>query len=247
MSTFDLTGPQSSLDRFFAETGARQSPESSFECESMRTLRIDVDGDVWLKPGVAIAHRGALHFERRHTLGAHSLTDAVLRETAPIVRATGKGQLYCARHGSHVRVVRLGGESIVIAWEELLAFESRLAFETSLVVNGIGIAAGGLVVVRLSGHGAFALATHGQPLTLPVTPGQPIMTDPHATLAWSDTLTPTLRTNVSWRSLIAHGGGEAVQMRFEGTGFVVVQPFEDRSRIQLNAKPLKRLAALLSA
>ena len=74
----------SSLDRFFAETGARRAPNNSFECESERMLRIEVDGDIWLKPGAAIAHRGTLHFERRHTLDAGSMTDAMLRETAPL-------------------------------------------------------------------------------------------------------------------------------------------------------------------
>ena len=141
--------------------------------------------------------------------------------------------------------MRLCGEAIVVAWQELLAFESSLSFETTLVGHGVGIAAGGLVVVRLSGEGAFALATHGHPLTLAVTPDQPVSTDPHATLAWSDTLTPTLRTDVSWRSLMAHGGHEAMQIFFEGTGFVVMQPYEDRSRFELLAHPLKRLAALL--
>ena len=47
-----------------------------------------MDGGVWLKPGAAVAYRGDLTFERLPTLGAGSVQDAVLREAAPLVRAS---------------------------------------------------------------------------------------------------------------------------------------------------------------
>jgi uncharacterized protein (AIM24 family) len=217
----------------------------AFENESARTLRIDVNGGVWLKPGAAIAYRGDIAFERRRTLEARSVRDALLRETSPLVRAVGSGRLYCGHHGSHVHVIRLTGESIVVTWADLLAFEEKLGFSEQLVGHGIGLAAGGLVTVTLNGHGALALATHGQPLRLDVTPDEPLTTDPHATMAWSSSLEPALRTDLSWRSLFAHGGHEPVQMRFAGQGFVLLQPCEDPGRVPLKINPLKRLAALL--
>lgn len=218
----------------------------AFENESARTLRIDVDGGVWLKPGAAIAYRGDIVFTRRATLQAGSLRDAAMREAAPLVRAEGKGRLYCAHHGSHVHVVRLAGESIVVAWTDLLAFEECLTFAASLVGHGLGIAAGGMAGVKLSGNGALAVATHGQPMTLEVSPGNSLNTDPHATLAWSGGLTPALKTHLSWRSVFAHGGHEPVQMRFEGSGFVLVQPYENPSRFGVKINPLKRLAAMVT-
>jgi uncharacterized protein (AIM24 family) len=238
-----------SLGRFLeetGETGENGMAGGRFENESARTVRIDVDGGVWLKPGAAIAYRGDIGFERLPTIDARSLKDAVLREAAPLVRAIGKGRLYCGHHGSHARVVRLGGEAICVAWEDLLAFEESLVFETTFVGHGVGIAAGGLVVVTLSGYGALAIATHGRPLTLPVAPGHPVCTDPHATLAWSAALTPALKTDLSWRSVFGHGGHEPVQMLFEGTGFVVVQPYEDPSRFGVRVNPLKRIASLVT-
>jgi uncharacterized protein (AIM24 family) len=138
----------------------------AFENQSARTLRVDVDGGVWLKPGAAIAYRGDIAFERRATLDASSLADAALREIAPLVRAVGRGRLYCAQHGSNVHVVRLAGESTVVAWRDLLAFEESLAFVVNRVGHGIGVAAGGMTSMTLSGHGALAIATHGQPLIL---------------------------------------------------------------------------------
>jgi uncharacterized protein (AIM24 family) len=218
----------------------------AFENESARTLRVDVDGGVWLKPGAAIAFRGDILFERRPTLHARSLADAAMREAAPLVRAVGRGRLYCAQHGSNVHVVRLTGESIVVAWQDLLAFEESLDFATSMVGHGIGIAAGGLAATTLSGRGALAIATHGQPLTLDVGPDNPLTTDPHATLAWSAGLKPTLKTDLSWRSVFAHGGHEPVQMRFEGRGTVLVQPYEDPSRFAVKGNPLKRLAVKIA-
>jgi uncharacterized protein (AIM24 family) len=218
----------------------------AFENESARTLRIDVDGGVWLKPGAAIAYRGEIAFQRRATLEAASARDAAMREAAPLVRAVGRGRLYCAQHGAHVHIVRLAGETMVVTWQDLLAFEESLGFTTSLVGHGIGVAAGGMVGVAFSGHGALAIATHGQPLTLSVDPDHALNTDPHATVAWSASLTPKLQTDLSWRSVFKHGGHEPVQMRFEGTGFVMVQPYEDPSRFAAKVNPLKRLAAMIT-
>jgi len=245
-STETVNEPALSLARFLLETSALEDTQETFGSESARTLRIEVDGGVWLKPGAAVAYRGDIAFERLATLDTCSLKDVVMRETAPLVRAVGKGRLYCGQHGSHVQVVRLEGESFVVAWPDLLAFEESLIFELSLAAGGVGIAAGGLVIVKLSGHGAIAIATHGKPLTLRVAPGQPVSTDPHATLGWSGELEPVLKTDLSWRSVFGHGGHEPVQMLFDGAGFVVVQPYEDPSRFGVRIDPLKQIVALVT-
>ena len=116
-----------SIERLLHDTGENASSDQRFERESERMLRIEVDGGVWLKPGAAIAYRGQLAFERLHTLAARSFLDAAIRETSPLVRASGTGRLYCAHRGLHVRSLRLDGETIVVAWPELLAFEDTLA------------------------------------------------------------------------------------------------------------------------
>jgi uncharacterized protein (AIM24 family) len=239
--------PVQSLARFVSETREHGPAGERFDNESSRTLGIDVDGGVWLKPGAAIAYRGDIAFRRLPTLAGGSFKNAALREAAPLVKATGKGRLYCARQGSFACVVRLRGETLFVAWQDLLAFEESLSFTASLVGHGVGVAAGGLIVLKLSGDGAVALATHGEPLTLMVEPGRPVSTDPHATLAWSAGLTPQLKTDVSWRSTVGHDGKESIQMFFEGDGFVVVQPFEDPSRIAVRVNPLKRTASIVTA
>ena len=60
-----------------------------------------------------------------------------------------------------------------------------------------------------------------------VTPEQPVITDPNATVAWSGNLTPEFRTDISLKTFFGRGSGESIQMLFQGSGFVVIQPFEE--------------------
>ena len=76
--------------------------------------------------------------------------------------------------------------------------------------------AGGLFNVRLQGNGLIAITTHYEPITLTVSPGQPVFTDPNATVAWSGSLTPEFKTDIQLKTLIGRGSGESIQMRFEG-------------------------------
>jgi uncharacterized protein (AIM24 family) len=56
---------------------------------------------------------------------------------------------------------------------------------------------------------------------------KPIMTDPNATAAWSGSLTPEIKTDISFKTFMGRGSGESIQMKFEGRGFVVIQPCEE--------------------
>ena len=71
------------------------------------------------------------------------------------------------------------------------------------------------------------MTTHYDPVTLIVEPGKPVTTDPNATVAWSGDLTPQFKTDTSFRTFIGRGSGESFQMLFEGSGFVVIQPYEE--------------------
>lgn len=247
MNADDLSAAYS-LERFIEETREKTTIAGTFAKQSERMLRIEVDDSVWLRPGAAVAYRGEIAFERLPTVAARSIEDAALREVTPLIRAVGVGRLYCGYQGARIRLLKLAGETIFVNWDELLAFESSLAFETTFVRHGVGIASGGLAVVRLTGNGTLAIATQGEPLTLEVSPGDSVSCDPHATLAWSGTLSPLLKTDLTWRSAIRHGGQEPVQMFFAGSGFVVVQPHKNPNRFlsKINLKHLvKSLVAAL--
>jgi uncharacterized protein (AIM24 family) len=62
---------------------------------------------------------------------------------------------------------------------------------------------------------------------LRVTPQQPVITDPNATIAWSGNLSPEFKTDISLKTFFGRGSGESLQMLFQGDGFVVVQPYEE--------------------
>ncbi len=87
--------------------------------------------------------------------------------------------------------------------------------------------AGGLFNVKLSGTGMAAITTHHDPLTLAVSQNKPVITDPNATVAWSGSLAPELKTDISFKTLLGRGSGESIQMKFQGDGFVVIQPCEE--------------------
>jgi hypothetical protein len=72
-----------------------------------------------------------------------------------------------------------------------------------------------------------AITTHHDPLTLVVAPNKPIITDPNATVAWSGSLAPELKTDISFKTFMGRGSGESIQMKFQGQGFVVIQPCEE--------------------
>jgi uncharacterized protein (AIM24 family) len=56
---------------------------------------------------------------------------------------------------------------------------------------------------------------------------KPVITDPNATVAWSGTLDPEFKTDISFKTFLGRGSGESVQMLFRGDGFVVIQPQEE--------------------
>ncbi|MCP4711898.1 MAG: AIM24 family protein, partial [Planctomycetes bacterium] len=47
------------------------------------------------------------------------------------------------------------------------------------------------------------------------------------TVAWSGSLSPEFKKDVSLKTFFGRGSGESIQMHFEGEGFVVIQPFEE--------------------
>ena len=99
---------------------------------------------------------------------------------------------------------------------------------------------GGLFNAQISGSGLVAITTHGDPLVLPVTPTSPVHTDAQATVAWSGNLQPVIHTDVSLGTFVGRGSGESVQMRFEGEGWVVVQPYEEKSMLARRDRQLQQ-------
>lgn len=222
-----------SLSQFVDQHAEQALNQGAFELESERVLEVNLSGQtntVWMKMGAMVAYRGDIKFEREGMLEqgmGNLLKKAISGEGARLSRATGQGKLYVADGGKRITVLELAGESFFVNGNDLLCFTPTLKHEITMMRKAAGIVAGGLFNVRVSGTGLVAIVSHGKPLVLRVTPQSPVFTDPQATVAWSGTLTPDIKTDMSFKTLLGRGSGESFQMAFKGDGFVVVQPYEE--------------------
>ena len=219
-----------SLSEFVNRTSQKERGEGLFELESDRLLEINLDGMVWTKTGSMIAYTGGMKFTREGVF-EHGLAKLVKKtisgEGAKLTKADGRGTLYLADSGKKISIINLNNESIFVNGNDLLAFEGDIQWDIKIMKKIAGMLAGGLFNVRLEGTGMLAITSHHDPLTLKVTSNNPVITDPNATVAWAGTLSPEIKTDVSVKTLLGRGSGESIQMKFQGEGFVVVQPFEE--------------------
>lgn len=219
-----------SLKEFVQTTAQQDRGQGLFELESERILEVNLNGTVWMKMGAMIAYHGNVKFTREgileHGIG-RLLKKAVSGEGTKLTKVEGAGKVYMADLGKKVIILQLANEAIVVNGNDLLAFEPSIKWDIKLMKKVTAMLAGGLFNVRLEGTGLVAITSHYDPLTLRVQPGQPVTTDPNATIAWSGNLEPQFKTDVSFKTFLGRGSGESIQMQFDGNGFVVVQPFEE--------------------
>ncbi|KEZ50630.1 AIM24 family protein [Metabacillus indicus] len=219
-----------SIQEFVEKTEQQDKGQGLFELETERLLEINLNGQVWTKAGAMVSYRGQIKYEREgileHGLGK-MFKKALTGEGTALMKATGAGKLYVADQGKKISIINLQGESIFVNGNDLLAFEPSITWDIKMMRKIAGMLSGGLFNVRLEGRGMLAITSHYEPLTLIVKPGDPVYTDPNATVAWSGGLTPEFVTDISLKTLFGRGSGESIQMKFEGEGFVVVQPFEE--------------------
>lgn len=218
------------LNEFVKETKENEANRDFFALETARVLEVNLNGQVWSKMGTMISYTGDIKFEREkmaeHGIGK-MFKKALTGEGMTLMKAKGEGKLYLADAGKKVVIFDLQGDSLYVNGNNLLAFEPTVKWDIKLMRKVAGIASGGLFNILLEGEGKIAITTHYEPLTLKVTAGQPVYTDPNATVAWSGNLKPEIKTDISFRTIIGRESGESIQMKFEGEGFVIVQPYEE--------------------
>jgi uncharacterized protein (AIM24 family) len=218
------------LTEFVQKAQQKDRGQGLFELESERVLEVNLDGMVWTKAGSMVAYVGAMKFTREGLLEqgvGKLLKRAVTGEGARLTKVEGQGRLYLADQGKKVQIIHLQNEAIFVNGNDLLAFEPHVDWDVKMMKKLTAIVAGGLFNIRLQGTGMIAITSHYEPLALVVAPGQPVYTDPNATIAWSGNLSPEFRTDISFKTFLGRGSGESMQMQFEGEGFVIVQPYEE--------------------
>lgn len=225
------------VGEFLERTAQRDHGQGFFELESPHMLEVNLDGGsrsmVWTKMGGMVAYRGNVKFTRQGMMEeglGKFLKRQLTGEGAKLTRAEGTGSVYLADDGKKLTVLELADEAIVVNGEDLIAFEPTLTYDVRMMKKLSAIASGGLFNVHIQGSGLLAIGTHHDPLTLRVTAGTPVFTDPNATVAWSGNLTPNFKTDLSLKTFVGRGSGESFQMQFDATagdGWVVVQPYEE--------------------
>lgn len=219
-----------SIEDFVSKSSQKDRGEGLFELESDRILEVNLNGKVWTKMGAMVSYYGNIKFTRERILekgAGKMLKKFVTGEGTKLTKAEGSGTLYLADAGKKITILDLQGESIFVNGNDLLALEDSIEWDIKMMKKITGMLAGGLFNVKLEGNGMIAITTHFDPLTIRVSPSSPVTTDPNATVAWSGTLSPEFKTDVSLKTFFGRGSGESVQMLFRGDGFVVVQPYEE--------------------
>lgn len=219
------------LDEFILEAAEDPNENDFFELEKPAMLEINLNNQMILaKAGSMVAYIGNIDFKREGILSkglGGLLKKAFTGEGASLMHARGSGKLYLADEGKKVKIIKLQNEAIFVNGNDVLAMEESITNDIKMLKSVAGMLSGGLFQVRLSGTGFIAITTHGEPILLRVTPGQPVYTDPNATVAWSENLSPHIKTNLSFGSFIGRGSGESFQLEFIGQGWVLVQPYEE--------------------
>ncbi|MFV0469704.1 MAG: AIM24 family protein [Dysgonomonas sp.] len=220
-----------SLEAFLKETAQDDSKHDFFELEKPEMLELNLENKtIWLKAGAMVAYTGSIKFEREGIMSqgiGNLLKKAISGEGISAMKASGTGRIYAADSKKRIRILYLENESIIVNGNDVLAYEQSIKADIKMMKSAAGIVGGGLFQVSLNGTGHVAIATHGNPLTLQVKPGEPVFTDPNATVAWAGSLAPTIKTDVSIKTFIGRGSGESIQLKFEGSGWVLVQPYEE--------------------
>ncbi|MFG2333279.1 AIM24 family protein [Streptomyces sp. NPDC048604] len=213
-------------DLFSADNLAQQAVAPGMSLQNSKSVKYAVNGEMHARQGAMIAFRGNLQFERKGQGIGGMLKRAVTGEGLPLMAVRGQGEAWFAHEAQNCFIVELEhGDSLTVNGRNVLCFDATLSYEIR-TVKGAGMTGGGLFNSLFTGHGKLALVCDGSPIVIPVAPNAPVFVDTDAVVGWSAALDTSLHRSQSIGSMIRGGSGEAVQLRLDGEGFVVVRPSE---------------------
>lgn len=205
---------------------AEQATAPGMTLQNAKSIKYAVSGEMHARQGAMIAFRGDLQFERKGQGLGGMLKRAVTGEGLPLMVVRGQGEAWFAHEAANCFIVEMEqGDVLTINGRNVLCFDATLAYEIK-TVKGAGMTGGGLFNSVFTGYGKLGLMCEGNPIVIPVTPQQPVCVDTDAVVGWSAHLTTSLHRSQSVGSMLRGGSGEAVQLRLDGEGFVIVRPSE---------------------
>lgn len=213
-------------DLFAGEHLAEAAAFPGMSLQNAKCVKYVVNGEMHARQGSMIAFRGDLQFERKGQGIGGMLKRAVTGEGLALMAVRGQGEAWFAQEAQNCFIVEIEpNDALTVNGRNVLCFDATLSYEIR-TVKGAGMTGGGLFNSVFTGQGKIALACEGTPIVIPVTPQAPVFVDTDAVVGWSEQLQTSLHRSQSIGSMIRGGSGEAVQLRLDGQGFVIVRPSE---------------------
>ncbi|MFF7091255.1 AIM24 family protein [Streptomyces rubradiris] len=213
-------------DLFSSQHVVRPAVAPGMSVENAKCVKYAVHGEMYARQGAMVAYRGDLAFERKGQGVGGMLKRAVTGEGLPLMAVRGQGEAWFAHEAQNCFIVDVEpGDQFTVNGRNVLCFDASLSYEIK-TVKGSGITGGGLFNSVFTGQGRLALVCDGNPLVIPVSEQAPVYVDTDAVVGWTTHLRTSLHRSQSIGSMLRGGSGEAVQLMFQGEGFVVVRPSE---------------------
>ncbi|MET9654057.1 MULTISPECIES: AIM24 family protein [unclassified Streptomyces] len=213
-------------DLFASDHLAETAAFPGMSLQNAKSVKYAVNGEMHARQGSMIAFRGDLQFERKAQGIGGMLKRAVTGEGLALMAVRGQGEAWFAHEAQNCFIVEIEqNDALTVNGRNVLCFDATLSYEIK-TVKGAGMTGGGLFNSVFSGYGKIALVCEGNPIVIPVSPQAPVFVDTDAVVGWSEQLHTSLHRSQSFGSMIRGGSGEAVQLKLEGQGFVIVRPSE---------------------
>ena len=204
---------------------------ASFRPNGKRILEVHMEGEtVRARSGAMIAYEGSVTFKKSGVGAGEGLRGALKRkltgESLDLMDMTGQGLVYLAADATEVELIDLDGDTLQVESSALLALGPGLS--TAVTFTGLrGASTGqGLFTTTITGRGPVAVLSDGPAIALEVSAAYPLVVDPDAYVCSRGALQQSFVTDVSWKTFVGDGNGEAYSLRFTGSGVVYIQPAE---------------------
>ncbi len=208
--------------------------QDPFTLQNKKLLKVFLHyGPVKARIGSMVAYQGDAKFTPLGSGGAGKwLKSKLTGEGVPLMEVSGAGEVFFADMASDIMVFYIDNDMVSVNGANVLAFSGTIDYDIQRVGGGggmgavAGMAAGGLYNTVLRGTGYVAVTCKGEPVILDVAQA-PTFADANAVVCWTGGVQMGIKTDVTMRDFIGKGSGEALQMAFSGTGWVMVQPAEN--------------------
>ncbi|MGP3922814.1 MULTISPECIES: AIM24 family protein [unclassified Streptomyces] len=213
-------------DLFASANMVVPATEPGMTLQNSKSIKYAVNGECYARQGAMVAFRGDLRFEKQGQGVGKFLKRAVTGEGLALMAVRGQGEAWFAHEAANCFIVDLvPGDSLTVNGRNVLCFDATLGYEIK-VVKGAGMVGGGIFNSVFTGHGRLGIVCEGEPIVIPVSAHAPVFVDTDAVVGWSTQLHSSLNRSQSFGSMLRGGSGEAVQLKLEGEGFVIVRPSE---------------------